>query len=142
QKADNPRAVIGDNMAPDYAKIVTDRLKQDYGAQVNSVAAAIENGSTFDREVTSDEEATTTSKGIKDIEDLKGRLEAFRELEKEPHLRSGNAVDQFFQSLKAQLGKLKSQDKANGIADRLRARVHAWNQKKLLLEQQRRLEEQ
>ena len=41
-QADNPRAVPGSNLAPDYAQEVTARMRRDYEEVTNTVEALVE----------------------------------------------------------------------------------------------------
>lgn len=137
-QAENPRAVAGSNEAPDYAKRVTDDMKRDYEAYDRSVTELLEKARAAPTEVNDDETAGVLSKIVKDLRDAVARGEAFRVKEKEPYLRGGNAVDQYFGALMMKCERQKKTDKA-GAADVLHARVHDWNERKLAIETAKRL---
>lgn len=138
--ANNPRAVIGSNEAPDHAQIVTDRLASEYAEISRSVADALDEARALPREVADDDDQSRFAAAIKRLRDLHVRVEGIREMEKEPYLRGGNAVDSFFGRLKEKLFRKNKNDQA-GAADVLQARVDAYVQKKAAEERRRREEE-
>lgn len=134
---ENTRAVVGDNRAPDAAKIVTERMAKDYAELVLNVDHDLEEARALPKTVDDDEMMGTFASLIKRLRDTAARIEAFRHAEKEPHYRSGQAVDQFFFGLHDKVARRDR--KANpGAADVLEARVNDHNQRKLAAEQVRR----
>lgn len=126
----NPRAVAGDNQAPAYAQRVTDQMRSDYAEFERNVAAILEKArTTIPAEVASDDELALVTKAVVDMRDTKGRAIAFHKKEKEPFLRGGEAVDQFFFGFRDRL------DKAMKV---IGGRGDAYNQKKLAAERLRR----
>jgi hypothetical protein len=79
----------------------------------------------------SDADSATVATAVVQIRDLSTRIEKVRVDEKEPYLRSGQAVDQFFKSF---------QDKLAKTVSILHARVHAYNAAKLETERRLRAE--
>lgn len=138
--ADNPRAVAGSNEAPDYAREVTDRMAADYAATAQTVTELLTEARGLPKEVNDDETAGLVANVIRRMRDVFGRLEAFRQKEKEPYMRGAQAVDQYFFGLEEKIEKRKKTDK-DGAIDVLSARVHAHNQRKLAEERRRRDEE-
>lgn len=122
-------AKIGDNNPPDYAKAVADRMAQEYAELANNVASALQNAQTLPKEVTDEEQSRQLSTAIVDLRDIAARAEKIRVVEKEPFLRGGSAVDQFFNGLKDRL------DKGAKI---LTARVHNYNEARRIAEEKRR----
>lgn len=138
--AENPRAVAGSNEAPDYAKSVTDAMRRDYAEVEEATAQLLEEARALPATVDNDETMGLYARVIKRLRDLGARVEAYRVKEKEPYLRGGNAVDQFFNGLAAKIARAKRTDKA-GAADVLAARLDDYNQRKLAEEQARRRRE-
>jgi len=130
--AENPRAIPGSNQAPDYAKRVTDEMAANYAALAGSTTDQLKQAQDLPKAVENPEDSEKLSLAIKAMRDTSSRAEAFRVREKEPFLRGGNAVDQYFKGLMDRL------DKGAAI---LHARVHAYNEKRRLAEEQRRREE-
>ena len=140
QIAENPRAVVGSNQAPDYAKRVTEQMARDYAALMESVDALIKKAEASPKEITTDEEALALGAIVKEIRDAFKRAEAFREAEKEPHFRAGQAVDQFFFALEDQLAR-RNRTARPGAADILQARIDAHLERKRIIEAERRRKE-
>lgn len=134
----NPRAVPGANQAPDYAQQETQRLAQDYVGLTDSLAMLLEEANAFPRGVNNDEEALARGAVIKKLRDLDSRTEGVRVLEKEPHLRRGNAVDSFFGAIRDQIIKPKNQRTAKpGAIDLLQGDINAYQEKKIAAERAR-----
>lgn len=129
---------IGDNsQSIDYAAEETRRLEVDYGNLATSVRELIEEARAIQLPIADDEDKGVVAAMIKRLRDTAGRVEGFRELEKEPHLRRGNAVDQFFGRLRIALRKDSKRDR-NAIADDLQDALTEYDRKKLAEEQERR----
>lgn len=135
---DNPRAVPGANQAPDYAQQVTERLSEDYRGLTRALDELKAEAEAFPRGVNSDEEALARGAVIKKGRDLDSRIEGVRVLEKEPYLRSGNAVDSFFGAMKDLIFKPKNQRAAKpGLMDVLQADINDYQERKIAEERAR-----
>lgn len=133
---ENPRAVVGDNRAPAAAQMVTEQMQRDYAATVEGVDALLAEARTLPETIEDDETMGTYAVLIKKLRDTAVRLKAFHAAEKEPHLRAGQAVDQFFFGL---WDKVVRRNVANkpGAADVLTRRLDHYQQRKLAAEQAR-----
>jgi hypothetical protein len=140
----NPRAVPGDNQAPDHAQIVNDRLSDDYREAVKNVDDLLNEARTMPNEVNSDPEALTLGALIKRLRDADTRLESFREAEKQPYLRGGNAVDNFFHALRDKIARRRKGDRSvrPGAIDILQSRIDVWQEQKIAAERARLKQEQ
>lgn len=134
-------APMGHNEAPDHAKLVTDRLTDEYGEIEKSVVAALDAARALPATCDSEEHQSEFAAVIKRLRDLNSRIEALRVAEKEPFLRGGNAVDSFFGRMASRLFRQKKTDKA-GAADVLQARVDDYVQRKIAEERRKREEEE
>ena len=138
--AENPRAVAGNNEAPDYAKEVTERMARDYAALQESLTEALADARTLPKEVNDDGVMGTVAHAVKRLRDVGDRIEAIRVAEKEPFLCGGNAVDSFFGALLAKIARKKKTDPVGAI-DVLQARVDDYVNRKAAEERRRREEE-
>ena len=82
-QAENPKAVIGDNQAPDYAQRVTSQMAKDYQEITNVLTGLLAEARTLPAEVTTDEQALANGAVIKRLRDVDARLENHRVVEKE-----------------------------------------------------------
>lgn len=129
---------IGDNtQAIDYAAEETDRLRRDYGGLADSVDQLLATASAIPLPISGPDEKAVVAKAIKDLRDMRKRVEDIREIEKLPHLRRGNAVDQFFGALRIVLLKDGRRDR-DAIGDTLQAALTAYDARLLAEEQERR----
>jgi len=137
----NPRAVIGSNTpdAVDYAKQESERLRSEYAALETTVTGLVDEADSIE-EITDDPKKAYVVDLIKNIRDAKTRIEGLHGLEKQPHLRRGQGVDQFFFGLWDRLAK---RDKKNrdGAADRLGKMLTEYDVRKLAEENERRRKE-
>jgi hypothetical protein len=136
----NPRAVVGDNIGVDQAEIVNNRLGQDYAESAKTLAELrAEAAPLKEIKVTSDDEAVERGGLIKRFRDLDKRLEAFRESEKQPFLRGGNAVDSFFFAMRDLIGKRNKNDRSvkPGDADILQSTIDVFQAEKRAAEEAR-----
>jgi chemotaxis protein histidine kinase CheA len=136
----NPRAVPGDNKAPDYARQVTETMARDYAALTQNVADMLEEARALPTEIDGEATLGLYAKLIKAFRDTTARITAFRTAEKEPYLRGGQAVDAFFFSLEDKCARRDRKNKP-GAADVLQARLDDYQQRKLAEEQARRRRE-
>lgn len=128
---------IGHNVAPDYAATITDRLEQDYAELTKGAQALLEEARLLPKEITSDEEMGPHATLIERMRDTSARIESFRVVEKEPHMRASQAVDQFFFGWFEKLARRAKTGKP-GAADILQARVNDYMQRKLDAERRAR----
>lgn len=132
----NQRAVPGSNQAPDYAQQETQRLADDYVGLTDSLAMLLEEAGAFPAGVNDDAEALARGAVIKKLRDLDSRVEGVRVLEKEPHLRRGNAVDSFFNVMRDQIGRRVRTAKPGAI-DVLQADINDYQNRKIAEERAR-----
>ena len=128
---------IGHNVAPDYAETIAARLQQDYAELVKGATALLEEARNLPKEIHSDEEMGPHATLIERMRDTAARIESFRVVEKEPHMRAAQGVDQFFFSLFERLSRRVKTGKP-GAADILQARVNDYMQRKLDAERRAR----
>lgn len=129
---------IGDNTQNvDYGAEETRRLEQDYGNLSQSVVELVEEASAIKLPIESDDDKNVVTRMIKRLRDTATLVEGFRETEKLPHLRRGNAVDQFFGRLRLAIRKDDRKGR-DAIGDTLQASLTAYDAKKLAEEQERR----
>lgn len=117
------------NQPPDVAEEVSGRLAEDYGELARNAAALLEQARALPEEVADEADLEKFSNVVVELRDAAGRAEAARVAEKEPYLRSGQAVDGFFGSVKERLTK------GMGV---LKRRVDAYQLRKLNEERERR----
>lgn len=135
----NPDAIAGHN-APDYAQEANDRMSRDYAAMCDSVTDLLAEARTQPETIDDEASALTMGAVIKRLRDLDARLEGVRIKEKEPFLRGGNAVDQFFNAQRDKLAR-RNRTSRPGAIDILNARVADFQERKLREEQERRRQE-
>ncbi len=137
--AENPRATVGDNEAPDYAKQITAQMARDYPTLEPAVNELLAQAREAPKEINDDETAASVGKIIKDLRDVTKRIEAYHGKEKEPFLRGGQGVDQFFFGLWEKCAR-RIKTAKGGAADILQARVDDYVQRKIA--EQRRINEE
>lgn len=125
------------NIAPDYAATITERLEQDYAELVNGARALLDEARALPGEINSDEEMGPFATLIERMRDTASRIKAYHSTEKEPHLRAGQATDQFFFGWFEKLARRNKTDKP-GASDILQARVNDWMNRKLEAERRSR----
>jgi hypothetical protein len=133
---DNPRAVVGDNRAPDYAQRVTNELREQYRETERRVELLVSRANGLP-DIVDDASMGPWAQLIKEARDEAKRLDALREAEKQPHLRASQAVDGFFFPLYEQLVRKNRMSKP-GLADVLQRGLDDYNQRKLHAELERR----
>lgn len=128
---------IGHNEAPDYAKMESDRLRSEYGAYFN-LAEEIENECAAITAINRDDDSRTkVVELIKKSRDFTKRVLGVHELEKMPHLRRGQGVDNTFFGLVDRILKRARANK-DGAADRLGKMLTDHDNRILAEEQERR----
>ncbi len=134
---DNPRGVIGDNAAPDYAKIEVERLVDDYAPLSRDVQALLDEYEKVPEKITDDETKGVVTSLIKRLRDAARKIRGFHEVEKQPHLRRGQGSDQFFFGLEDRCAR---RDRKNnpGAADILQQSLTEYDNEVLAREQERR----
>lgn len=120
--AENPKAIVGDNRSVDWARTVADQLKRDYPHISATVEALLAEGRALYAEPVTEENKGRYVALIKRIRDEAAKIDAYHTAEKEPHLRSGQAVDQFFLGFIEALKKRDRKAKP-GAADHLQDRL-------------------
>jgi membrane protein involved in colicin uptake len=131
-------AGIGDNSGEiDFAKLETDRLEMDYRGTQETVEAIVAEAKVISLPIADDDDKGDVVDLIKRIRDLSRRVDATREVEKQPHLRRSQAVDQFFFRM---VDKLTKRDRKNmdGVGDTLQKELTTYDTRKLAEEQERR----
>lgn len=137
----NPRAVMGGNVdSIDYAKEESERLAREYAALDETTANLEVEAETIPDEIPDDATKAVVVDLIKRVRDTKSRVEAIHGVEKQPHLRRGQGTDQFFFGLWDRLLK-RSKANRDGVGDALGRKLTAYDQRKLLEEQERRRKE-
>lgn len=153
-------ATIGHNKPPlardiaaereDFAVATTAFLEEEYAGQPKIVQALIdearalmrdENGAL--RQIADDETKGKVASLIKRMRDAAKAILAFHGKEKQPYLRGGQAVDQFFFGLADKLAKREKRNK-DGAADALNQMLTDYDNRKLAeqLAEQRRVREE
>jgi hypothetical protein len=130
---------IGDNVGVDIAETVTDRLSRDFTEQRKTLDELLAEASRRIPTVASDPEALARGSLIKRFRDLDTRLESHREAEKNPFLRGGNAVDNFFFGLRDLIARRKKGDRSvkPGIIDVMQSEINDWQDQKEAAERAR-----
>lgn len=134
----NPRAVIGSNTPDsiDYAKEEVERLRQEY-AELDNTASTLEEEHSRIPIVLQLADKDGVLDLMKRVRDTTMRCEGLHQLEKQPFLRRGQGVDQWFFGI---IDRLKKRDKRNqdGIYDDLGRRLTDLDTRLLAEEQERR----
>ena len=123
--------------APDYARQEVDRLHDEYGELSRTTDTLIADAEKIPDEIPDDDVKSEVTSLIKRIRDCKVRIEGLHDLEKQPHLRRGQGVDQYFFGLWDKLLK-RSRNNHDGIGDILAKRLTQYDSRKLAEEQERR----
>lgn len=129
QTADNPRAIPGSNQAPDHAQQVSQRMAEEYAELAKSTTGVLDEARALPESVDDEAALKAFSDVVVRMRDTVGRAEGARIAEKEPFLRGGQAVDGYFNTIKARLEK--------GM-EILTKRVNIYQQRKLAEERERR----
>jgi hypothetical protein len=138
--SENPRAVAGGNLsndAPDFAKMEVERLTDDYGQLGVTVSGLLDEAAAIPERIEDDETKGRVASLIKRMRDATKRIEGFHDLEKQPSLRRGQGVDQYFFGLWDKIAK-RAKANRDGAADVLQRRLTDYDVRKLAEEQERR----
>jgi hypothetical protein len=138
--AQNPRAVIGDNVSLDHGAQVAAALARDYAATAQAVTAALDKARDLPTKVESEGDALAVGAVIKELRDLDKRVEGLRISEKAPYLAAETAVDGFFFGLREKLAR-RQKTARPGALDVLQARVDAFLERRRVEEEARRRRE-
>lgn len=137
----NPRATIGDNVGEiDYAKMEVERLTSDYAELLRSIEEMEREADALPERIDDDETKGRCASLVKRLRDAAKRADGFRELEKQPFLRRGQGVDQFFFGVIDRVAKRNKRDR-DGVSDTLLARINDFDARVLRAEQERRRKE-
>lgn len=137
--ASNNLPGIGHNEAPDYAKLEVERLTSEYAEHIRVRDELLAQSAEITA-VEDDEAEATVSNLLSSMSSLKKRLLGVHELEKMPHLRRGQGVDNFFFGLVDSLLK-RAKPNQNGEGDRLQDLLTNYKNRKIAKEQERRRRE-
>jgi hypothetical protein len=154
QPAENPREKIGGNLPPiaaeiaryegDFAAVTTAFLAEEYAKQPQIIASLMAEATALMRDengelkkINDDDTKDKVKSLIKRIRDANKVLDAAHETEKQPYLRGGQAVDQFFFGL---MDKCVRRAKGNraGAADVLNDELTDYDTRLLEAERERR----
>lgn len=132
-------SVPGHNEAPDFAKMETERLVDEYQGLVRTLDELVAEVGRAPDMIEDDQTALRVGGLIKRFRDLHGRLENTRAVEKEPHLRRGNAVDAFFNGHKKKIQPDEKNERRTspGQIDILQGRINAHQDRKEAAERAR-----
>lgn len=137
----NPRAVMGGNTdAVDYAKEESERLQRDYAPLAEATAKIEEEAGSIPLPIADPDTKERVVDVIKRGRDVKARIEALHKIEKEPHHRRGQGVDQFFFGLWDRIVK-RDRKNRDGVMDTLGAELTAYDTRVVAEEQERRRKE-
>lgn len=145
---ENPRAVIGANNPPlgqmiaaesgDFATVVTAFLEAEYQQYPEQMQALLDGAANLPETITSQEDKEATATVVKQLRDLNAKFKAFHNKEKQPYLRGGQAVDQYFFGMMDKLAARNRNDRP-GAMDVLLKRMTAYDNMLIEQERQRRL---
>ncbi len=128
---------IGDNTQTiDFAKVEVERLKNEYGYVQESALRLIEQAKAITVIADNDDKSKVIGL-IKLLRDEAKRSTGLHEIEKAPHFRRGQGVDQFFFGI---VDKLWKRDKKgnDGEGDRLNKLLTAYDVRQLAIEEEKR----
>ena len=128
---------IGDNTQTiDFAKVEVKRLKNEYGYVQESALRLIEQAKAITVIADNDDKSKVIGL-IKLLRDEAKRSTGLHEIEKAPHFRRGQGVDQFFFGI---VDKLWKRDKKgnDGEGDRLNKLLTAYDVRQLAIEEEKR----
>lgn len=130
--AENPRLAPGNNMPPDWAKIVTDAMAEQYAPLAKLTTDKLAAARTLPATVENPADSEKVATAVADLLNMFDEAEAARVKEKREYLEKERAVDGYFGAIKDRLKK---------AADILHARVHNYNERRRIAEEKRRADE-
>jgi hypothetical protein len=146
-QAENPRAAIGGNNPPlarsiaaetgDFAQVVTAFLEEEYRQYPLQLEALLEGAHSLPETITTPEDKEATATVVKQLRDLKSKFDAFQKKEKQPYLRGGQAVDQYFFGMIDKIARRSRENRA-GAADVLLKRITDYDNRLIAEENERR----
>lgn len=128
---------IGDNTQIDYAAEQTAQLERDYEHIALTTDSLIAEAAAMPLPITNSEEKGKVADLIKRLRDHTKLITGTHELEKLPHYRRGQAIDQWFFGQHDRLAK-RDRKNRNGAADDLNAELTAYDVRMLAIEQEKR----
>lgn len=134
----NTTPMIGDNtQTVDFAKEEVERLAREYGHFLATTEELEQEAAAIELPIADNTVKGTVTSLIKRLRDTAKRVDGVREVEKQPHYRRSQGVDQFFFGM---IDRLSRRDRKNrpGAADTLQEALTAYDTKLLLEEQERR----
>lgn len=142
----NPRATIGGNYPPlgrmiaaetaDFASVVTAFLEDEYQQYPEQMNALLDAAANLPDPITCQDDKEATATVVKQLRDLNAKFEAFQKKEKQPYLRGGQAVDQFFFGMMDKLAR-RTRTNRPGAADTLLARMTDYDDRLIAAERER-----
>lgn len=143
----NPREQIGGNNPPlarsiaaetgDFAQVVTGFLEEEYRQYPVQLESLLDGARNLPETITSPEDKEATATVVKQFRDLRAKFEAFQKREKQPYLRGGQAVDQFFFGMIDKIARRSRENRA-GASDTLLARITDYDNRLIAEENERR----
>jgi hypothetical protein len=135
-------SMIGDNTQTiDYAREEIDRLASEYNhLSVKADELLSEAFLQIEAGIDDQDAKSKVASLIKRLRDADKQVEAIRELEKMPHYRRGQGVDQFFNGLRDKLFKREKRGRDGG-GDQLQTMLTEYDTQLLREEQERRRKE-
>ena len=128
---------IGDNTKTiDFAKVEVERLKHEYGYVQESALRLIEQAKAITVIADNDDKSKVIGL-IKLLRDEAKRSTGLHEIEKAPHFRRGQGVDQFFFGIVDRLWK-RDKKGNDGEGDRLNKLLTAYDVRQLAIEEEKR----
>lgn len=129
---------IGDNTQTiDFAAEEVARLEQDYGYLMPSVEELRAEAGAIGLPINDDDTKATAANVAKRARDQAKTISGLREMEKAPHMRRAQGVDQFFFRLEEALAR-RDRKGQPGIYDTLLAEISGYDNRVLAAEQERR----
>jgi hypothetical protein len=124
----------------DFAHVVTRFLEEEYRQYPDQLNALLEAAAQIPETIDDQESKEAAATIIKQFRDLNAKFDSFQKKEKQPYLRGGQAVDQFFFGM---MDKIMRRARTNrfGTADILLQRITDFDNRKLAEEQARRQRE-
>lgn len=135
----NPRAVLGGNAPPDWAKLETQRLENEYVGFKNTLRDIVVQIDSLPESITDDPTALIAGGLIKRLSDLDKRIEQTRVVEVEPNLRRQNAANSFFNSMRRMIQPDDKKERIvkPGLIDQIQKLINEHQARKEAAERER-----